>query len=79
MSRSLAFRRHHEKRAKAKAEVISRVFHGVTDPDAARIGKVAHTPVMCSGPCCGNPRKHFGEMTMQERRAPQMLSEGYRD
>lgn len=22
----------------------------------------------CSGPCCGNPRKWFGEKTMQERR-----------
>jgi hypothetical protein len=22
----------------------------------------------CSGPCCGNPRKWFGEVTVQERR-----------
>lgn len=23
----------------------------------------------CSGPCCGNPRKWWGELTMQERRS----------
>ncbi len=22
----------------------------------------------CSGPCCGNPRKWFGDLTMQEQR-----------
>jgi len=22
----------------------------------------------CSGPCCGNPRRHFGQLTVQERR-----------
>ena len=27
------------------------------------------TRVPCSGPCCGNPRRHFGERTPQERRA----------
>lgn len=72
MTRSLAYRRHQEEKAKAHAAIISRVFHGVSKPDAARIGKVAHTRVTCSGPCCGNPRRHYGEMTMQERRAPQM-------
>lgn len=23
---------------------------------------------VCSGPCCGNPRRWYGEPTMQERR-----------
>lgn len=23
---------------------------------------------ICSGPCCGNPRRWYGEPTMQERR-----------
>lgn len=26
-------------------------------------------PAMCSSLCCGNPRKWFGEKTVQERRA----------
>jgi hypothetical protein len=26
----------------------------------------------CSGPCCGNPRKWFGELTIQELRAPKV-------
>ncbi|WGR55647.1 hypothetical protein [Paracoccus versutus] len=73
--RGLAYRRHNEEKAKAKAAVISRVFHGVKEPDASRIGKVAHTRVVCSGPCCGNPRRHFGKMTMQERRSPAMLND----
>jgi hypothetical protein len=25
----------------------------------------------CSGPCCGNPRKWFGEVTVQEKRNEQ--------
>jgi hypothetical protein len=24
---------------------------------------------LCSGPCCGNPRRHFGEVTAQELRS----------
>lgn len=31
--------------------------------------KRATTPQSCSGHCCGNPRKWFGEPTMQEKRA----------
>lgn len=33
------------------------------------IGRLRKTTKLCSGPCCGNPRKHFGEKTLQERRA----------
>jgi hypothetical protein len=29
----------------------------------------AVTPKDCSGPCCGNPRRWFGQETMQERRS----------
>jgi len=28
-------------------------------------------PACCSGFCCGNPRRHFGELTMAERRVRQ--------
>lgn len=32
----------------------------------------ADTPTRCSSYCCGNPRKHFGIVTNQEKRAPQV-------
>lgn len=32
---------------------------------------VLQTPAVCSCPMCGNQRKHFGERTVQERRAMQ--------
>ena len=34
----------------------------------AQLAKVIDTPHPCSSYCCGNPRKWFGEVTMQERR-----------
>lgn len=36
--------------------------------DAKSIGQAARTRASCSCPMCGNPRKHFGELTPQERR-----------
>lgn len=54
--RGKAFRRHHMHRLKKKR--------------VAWYGDVRnyHTPKMCSCPMCGNPRRHFGELTRQERR-----------
>ena len=40
---------------------------GATD-DPRRVGMMARTRKPCSGPRCGNPRKWFGERTVQERR-----------
>ena len=34
-----------------------------------RIGQAGTTRVPCSSYCCGNPRRWFGEKTMQARRA----------
>lgn len=33
------------------------------------IGRAARTRHPCSDYCCGNPRTHWGERTVQERRA----------
>lgn len=30
------------------------------------VGALATTPVPCSCPMCGNPRKYFGQRTIQE-------------
>lgn len=51
-------------RMKAKA---IRVYANRGSPNPANI-KLADHIVTCSGPCCGNPRRWFGEPTMQERR-----------
>ncbi len=32
------------------------------------VGYMADNMAVCSNYCCGNPRKHFGELTIQERR-----------
>ena len=38
-----------------------------TDPKV--MARFKEQPKMCSGPCCGNPRRWFGDVTMQEKRA----------
>ncbi len=35
-----------------------------------RVGRMATTPHPCSCAGCGNPRKHFKELSIQERRNP---------
>ena len=39
------------------------------EAQARRRGKAAKTPTPCSCFMCGNPRHHFKEVTMQEKRA----------
>ncbi|HEY9162852.1 MAG TPA: hypothetical protein VIS94_17380 [Desulfomonilia bacterium] len=39
--------------------------HKLEDPE---LGKVARTPTPCSCWTCGNPRRHFKEASIQERR-----------
>jgi hypothetical protein len=41
-------------------------------PDGRTFSRFADHPKRCSGPCCGNPRRHFGAVTRQERRAGQV-------
>lgn len=59
-----ALRRHHTERLKRKR---AGYFFGKAGV------KVFHTPALCSCPMCGNPRKWFGERTIQERRLFQDL------
>lgn len=72
MDKSL--RRHHEFRCKNNRKY----YHGMTDQtisDLSRyknstpskyIGINARTPKSCSCAMCGNPRKYFNSLTMQE-------------
>jgi hypothetical protein len=41
----------------------------------AAFARFADTPTPCSGNCCGNPRRHFGEVTVQEQKAPKVREE----
>jgi hypothetical protein len=61
---------------KKKAKRVLRILRPSTtfnpdfyadDGDWAK--KMLKTRVTCSRPCCGNPRKWFGQVTLQEKRA----------
>lgn len=64
--RSRALRRHHENRIKRRVE---NHYGGYALGNARHIGRIAHAPQACSCWMCGNPRRHLGELTLQERRA----------
>lgn len=66
MQRGKAWRR--SQRARIRQRVRGYFICGRNLPPE-RLGHYARTPTPCSGPCCGNPRRHFGKVTMQERRA----------
>ena len=52
--------------ARMKARAV-RIFANYGIRNAANI-KLANHLAHCRNMCCGNPRKWFGEATMQERR-----------
>lgn len=64
--RDRAFRRFQELK---KKKWVQRVFSRWRPLDEAQIGYLAHSPHNCSCHMCGNPRKHWKEKTMQEKRA----------
>jgi hypothetical protein len=73
--RGIAYRRHAEARAKARARRKLRARWNWTprdgiplEKDPGRVGCLATTPAPCSCFACGNPRRHFGELLMSERR-----------
>lgn len=64
---SRALRRHHRQRLKHARKAYW--GHGRSDPMGPVIlARVVDTPHPCSKECCGNPRRHFGERTLQEQR-----------
>lgn len=78
-----ALRRHHYERLKDKRQFYhgypwERHFRDkngykwsgqLTYMTEVEKGITANTPQRCSCLCCGNPRKHIGVRTVQERRA----------
>lgn len=61
-----AERRHHAERLRAKRKN----YLGGNNDDK-RLGKLVHTATACSCYMCGNPRRHFNERTIQEKRHEQ--------
>ena len=60
---------------------VLQVWRGTTNKfrdvysDSGEIAKrMVATRVPCSCPMCGNPRRHFGERTIQERRADEAFA-----
>ena len=67
--RTRAFRRHHLQRVKHRVASLPQVVCYGEHLTPTVIGKYARTRVPCSCWMCGNPRRHFDEITMQEKRA----------
>lgn len=74
--RGRAFRRHHAGRLLARARQITRLnFVERASPDDrerqcdAMARRIRDHLAGCSCWMCGNPRRHFGDKTIQERRA----------
>ena len=67
--RTRAERRKHKQRMKKKAEKIVRT-EGWTDEEyiAHRAARIAENRTACSCHMCGNPRRIWGEKTIQEKK-----------
>ncbi len=63
--KSRAIRRHHEKRIKRR---VKEYYGGIHRDNTRRLGQIAGTRTPCSCWMCGNPRKYFNDLTVQERR-----------
>ena len=50
-----ALRRHHDQRIKQK---VKGYYSGWPKSSPRALGMIARTRQLCSGPCCGNPRRH---------------------
>ena len=64
--RTKAWRRQQE--FKKKKNVVYHNWFSWFEQTPRTVGKKAHSPKMCSCWMCGNPRKYFNEMTIQEKR-----------
>ena len=71
------------RQAKKRARRVLRVWRACALPfdvehlvdDGPLEQAMRYTRVLCSGPCCGNPRRHFGERTVQERKFDEQANE----
>jgi hypothetical protein len=64
--RSRGWRRHHEVRMKRR---VQDYYGGYARGKPRSIGRLAHSPQICSCRACGNPRRQFKALTLQELKA----------
>jgi len=64
-----AIRRHHMERIKQKVRKMLRWRLPEREVIDKQVGILTNTRCPCSRECCGNPRRHFEELTRQEIRA----------
>ena len=69
----IAENRHHLQR------IINRVKNYYPDCNQRYFKLNAITRKRCSASCCGNPRKYFKELTMQEKRGLNSYSDQLKD
>lgn len=63
-----SIRRAHYYRLKTKRKKYFSAMNCMdSNPSARRLGITLHTPCRCSCTMCGNPRKWFNQMTIQEQ------------
>jgi hypothetical protein len=71
--KSRAERRHHHKRMIDRVKEFfwlkPKHYHGSEEERQKHIRKMAETRHPCSCHMCGNPRKNWNEMTLQEQKA----------
>jgi hypothetical protein len=68
LHKNICYRRHQTFRAKRKAEIIlKRWGYSNITPALIGVGASTHSKA-CSCYMCGNPRKYFNELTIQERK-----------
>lgn len=69
--RNKNWRLHHAERIRNKTEKWLKNSHSHLSSDLFNkaVSIRSKTPCICSGHCCGNPRKWFCEPTIQERKA----------
>lgn len=63
---SRAWRRHHERPIEPR---VRRYYGGYAKDKPRHLGRIAHARQLGSCWMCGNPRRHMGEVSLQERRA----------
>lgn len=56
-------RRHHITRLK---KIRSKYYWSWDYKNPKQVGKLVHTPALCSCHMCGNPRKHFRQRSFSE-------------
>lgn len=68
-------RRSHTKRIKNKRAN----YYGMTKMTAVQHGRVVNTATPCSCWMCGNPRKFFNDVTIQEKKSDDSFKAGLND